>query len=162
MQVRPVRPCACSGDSLWESRTLTSRHPVDNLHNTAGDIALSLNNENGYSIVRDAGIRSGASFSCVSSRAWYIELPRWRWAELYCCVSELILRLLAKHTPSANSPLNLILKATDETPAGSTDAFLSTKLQYTKDEQGQDICLVKVNNEEEVGVMMGWERGISK
>ena len=98
----------------------------------------------------------------MSPRVWHIELPRWRKAKFYCYVAELILRLLAKHTPSANSPLNLILKATDETPAGSTDAFLSTKLQYTKDEQGQDICLVKVSDEEEVGVMMGWERGISK
>ena len=76
--------------------------------------------------------------------------------------AEILLRLLAKNTPAANSPLNLILKATDVTPAGSTDAFLSTKLEYTKDKHGQDICLVKVNDEEEVGVMMGWERGISK
>ena len=55
-----------------------------------------------------------------------------------------------------------MLKASDDTPAGSTEAFLATKLQYTKDEQGQDICLVRVNEEEEVGVMMGWERGISE
>ncbi|KAI0705002.1 S-adenosyl-L-methionine-dependent methyltransferase [Cerioporus squamosus] len=74
--------------------------------------------------------------------------------------SELLLTLLAKRAPAADSPLNLILKATDTTPAGSTDAFLSTKLEYTKDEHGQDICLVKVNDSEEVGVMMGWERGI--
>lgn len=32
---------------------------VDNLHNTAGDVALSLNNETCYRIIRDAGIRSG-------------------------------------------------------------------------------------------------------
>ncbi|KAM5531662.1 hypothetical protein V8D89_014651 [Ganoderma adspersum] len=104
---------------------------VDNLHNTAGDVALSLNNEKCYQIIRDAGIRS-----------------------------EVLLRLLAKKAPEASSPLNLILKATDSTPAGSTDAFLSTKLEYTKDEHGQDVCLVKVNDEEKVGVMMGWERGI--
>ena len=75
---------------------------------------------------------------------------------------EVLLRLLAKKAPEASSPLNLILKATDSTPAGSTDAFLSTKLEYTKDEHGQDVCLVKVNDEEKVGVMMGWERGISE
>lgn len=34
---------------------------VDNLHNTAGDIALSLNNDECYQIIRDAGIRSGLS-----------------------------------------------------------------------------------------------------
>ncbi|TBU33924.1 arginine methyl transferase [Dichomitus squalens] len=104
---------------------------VDNLHNTAGDVALSLNTENCYMMIRDAGIRS-----------------------------ELLLRLLSKNAPEANSPLSLILKATDTTPAGSTDAFLDTKLEYTKDENGQDICLVKVSDNEEVGVMMGWERGI--
>lgn len=32
---------------------------VDNLHCTAGDIALSLNNETCYQIIREAGIRSG-------------------------------------------------------------------------------------------------------
>lgn len=32
---------------------------VDNLHNTAADIALSMNNENCYKLIRDAGIRSG-------------------------------------------------------------------------------------------------------
>ncbi|KAI8968636.1 S-adenosyl-L-methionine-dependent methyltransferase [Trametes punicea] len=104
---------------------------VDNLHNTAGDIALSLNNERSYTIIRDAGIRS-----------------------------ELLLTLLQKRAPAADSPLDIILKATDTTPAGSTDAFLSTRLEYTKDEHGQDICLVKVGEQEEVGVMMGWERGI--
>ena len=43
---------------------LTSYSPspsfaVDNLHNTAADIALSMNNENGYRLIRDAGVRSG-------------------------------------------------------------------------------------------------------
>ncbi|CDO74448.1 hypothetical protein BN946_scf184979.g3 [Trametes cinnabarina] len=97
------------------------------------DVALSLNNEKCYTIVRDAGIRS-----------------------------ELLLTLLQKRAPAANSPLNIILKATDSTPAGSTDAFLSTRLEYTKDEHGQEICLVKVADQDEVGVMMGWERGISQ
>ena len=40
----------CSSSSLFE---------VDNLHNTAGDIALSMNNEKCYRVIRDAGIRSG-------------------------------------------------------------------------------------------------------
>ncbi|KAH9858826.1 hypothetical protein C2E23DRAFT_800271 [Lenzites betulinus] len=104
---------------------------VDNLHNTAGDVALSLNNEQCYTIIRDAGIRS-----------------------------ELLLTLLAKREPAATSPLSLILKATDTTPAGSTDAFLASRLEYTIDEHGQEICLVKVADQEEVGVMMGWERDI--
>lgn len=74
----------------------------------------------------------------------------------------MLLTLLSKRAPAASSPMSLILKATDTTPAGSTDAFLSTRLEYTTDEHGQEICLVKVADEEEVGVMMGWERGISE
>lgn len=35
--------------------------PVDNLGNGAGDIALSLNNEPCYALIRDAGLRSGVS-----------------------------------------------------------------------------------------------------
>jgi len=37
---------------------------VDYLKNTAGDIALSFNNAEIYSLIRDAGIRSGASPIC--------------------------------------------------------------------------------------------------
>lgn len=32
---------------------------VDNVGNTAGDIALSLNDQESYRIIRDAGLRSG-------------------------------------------------------------------------------------------------------
>ena len=47
-----------------ESLTSCSSFPssvVDNLHNTAADIALSVNNENCYRLIRDAGVRSGES-----------------------------------------------------------------------------------------------------
>lgn len=39
---------------------------------------------------------------------------------------------------------------------------MSSRLRFTTDEHGQEVCLVKVNEKEEVGVMMGWERGISE
>ncbi|KAI0699562.1 S-adenosyl-L-methionine-dependent methyltransferase [Cytidiella melzeri] len=104
---------------------------VDNLHNTPGDIALSMNNESIYALIRDAGIRS-----------------------------ELLLSLLASKELLLNSPLSLVLKATDTTAAGSTENYLTSPLRFTTDEYGQDICLLKINEEEEVGVMMGWERGI--
>lgn len=78
-------------------------------------------------------------------------------------LSELLLTLLSSRSPSSDSAVSHILKATDTSPAGSTDAFLASRLHFARDEQGQDICLVKVNEEEEeVGVMMGWERGISE
>ncbi|KAL4242833.1 RMT2/GAMT Methyltransferase [Abortiporus biennis] len=104
---------------------------VDNLHNSAGDISLSLNNESCYKIIRDAGIRS-----------------------------ELLLSLLSSKNPPSTSPLSLVLKATDTSAAGSTDTFLSSRLVYKADENEQEICLLRLDNEEEVGVMMGWERGL--
>ncbi|KAH8080253.1 S-adenosyl-L-methionine-dependent methyltransferase [Cristinia sonorae] len=106
---------------------------VDELHNTAADIALSLNNEECYTLIRDAGIRS-----------------------------ELLLTLLSSKNALAGSSLSLVLKATDETAAGDTDNFLASRLRYTRDEHGQEICLVSVSDSEDVGVMMGWERDIMK
>ena len=53
----------------------------------------------------------------------------------------------------------LILREKDTTATGSNTAFLQSKLRYTVDEHGQEICMLKVG-EEEVGVMMGWEKGI--
>ncbi|KAG7098635.1 hypothetical protein E1B28_000552 [Marasmius oreades] len=58
------------------------------------------------------------------------------------------------------SPANsLILNNPDQTAAGSTSTFLKSKLSFVTDDQGQEICVVKAENEE-IGVMMGWERGI--
>ncbi|KDQ57520.1 hypothetical protein JAAARDRAFT_129926 [Jaapia argillacea MUCL 33604] len=104
---------------------------VDNLQNTAGDIALSLNNETCYNIIRDAGIRSEMLLTLLASRS--IEMPTDR--------------------------SSLILKSTDTTAAGMLDAYLASPLKFTKDEHGQEICLLKIAGEE-VGVMMGWERPI--
>ncbi|PSR81140.1 hypothetical protein PHLCEN_2v6475 [Hermanssonia centrifuga] len=104
---------------------------VDNQHNSPGDIALSLNNEDCYTIIRDAGIRS-----------------------------ELLLTLLASRETLSNSPLSLVLKATDTTAAGSTESYLASRLRFKKDAHGQEICLLTLEDEDEVGVMMGWERGI--
>lgn len=45
---------------VFLSRTVAERGPpVDQLHNSAGDVALSMNNETIYTLIRDAGIRSG-------------------------------------------------------------------------------------------------------
>ncbi|KIK67353.1 hypothetical protein GYMLUDRAFT_37453 [Collybiopsis luxurians FD-317 M1] len=41
--------------------TISNRLIVDDLQNTAGDIALSFNNEEIYTIIRNAGIRAGES-----------------------------------------------------------------------------------------------------
>ncbi|KAI0313006.1 hypothetical protein OF83DRAFT_1066264 [Amylostereum chailletii] len=104
---------------------------VDNLGNSPGDIALSLNNEECYTLIRDAGLRS-----------------------------EIILQLLASHgDPPGLADDTIVLKAEDDTAMGSTAVFLSSRLRYTVDENGQEICMLK-SGEEEVGVMMGWEREI--
>ncbi|KAH9972414.1 arginine methyl transferase [Lactifluus volemus] len=105
--------------ALWNS--------ADDGGNTAGDIALSLNDEESYRAIRDAGIRS-----------------------------ELILQLLASHGAEADA---LVLKEVDDTVLGSTDKFLSSRLRFTIDVHGQEICLLQ-SNDIEIGVMMGWEREI--
>jgi len=70
---------------------------------------------------------------------------------------ELILHVLASHGAEADA---LVLKEEDDTALGSTDQFLSSHLRYTTDAHGQDICLLQSGGTE-IGVMMGWERGIS-
>ena len=54
---------------------------------------------------------------------------------------------------------NIVLQEKDDTAAGSNTAFLSSRLRFTKDEMGQDVCFVDAGGQE-VGVMMGWERKI--
>jgi hypothetical protein len=71
---------------------------------------------------------------------------------------ELLLGLLTKKGQVTESAL--VLKSMDTTAAGSLDTFLTTRLHYTKDANGQDICMVNTG-EGDVGVMMGWERNIS-
>ncbi|OAX43320.1 arginine methyl transferase [Rhizopogon vinicolor AM-OR11-026] len=104
---------------------------VDNLQNTAGDIALSLNDAACYTLIRDAGIRS-----------------------------EMLLTLLSSQTSLNPTPSSLVLQGTDNSAVASTDAFLSSHLRYTRDVHGQDICLLELDDGQEVGVMMGWERDI--
>ncbi len=117
-------------------------------------MALSLNDEESYCAIRDAGIRSGvfSFFFCVNLPFAEWMSPKTKWA----CV-ELILQLLASHGAEADA---LVLKEEDDTALGSTDKFLSSRLRYTTDAHGQDICLLQ-SGEAEIGVMMGWERGIS-
>ncbi|PAV18494.1 arginine methyl transferase [Pyrrhoderma noxium] len=105
---------------------------VDNLGNTAGDVALSLNNEGCYRAIRDTGLRSEYLLSHLSS----------------------------KKTSIASSS-NILLKSVDTTAAGSTDTFLHSQLRFITDANGQEICLVKAGDDE-IGVMMGWEREIMR
>jgi protein arginine N-methyltransferase 2 len=69
--------------------------------------------------------------------------------------------LLALLSSRSELPSSIFLKAEDDTAMGSTDAFLSSRLKYTRDKNGQEICLLEADGDQEVGVMMGWERGLS-
>ena len=73
-------------------------------------------------------------------------------------ILELLLTLLASRTSEQSS--SLVLKTADSTAIGSTNVFLSSQLQFTVDSHGQQICLLKTEDDD-VGVMMGWEHGIS-
>ncbi|TDL24307.1 arginine methyl transferase [Rickenella mellea] len=105
---------------------------VDNLGITAGDICLSLNNEPCYRIICDAGIRSEYMLSLLASRGLQ---------------------------PEAQS--SLLLRSNDATAAGSSSEFFSSRLRFTTDTNGQEICFVSAGGQE-IGVMMGWEREIMR
>lgn len=76
------------------------------------------------------------------------------------CCPELLLTLLASRATS-EPPSSLVLSNKDYSATGSTDAFLSSRLRFTADSYGQEICLLQTEDDE-VGVMMGWEHGISE
>ena len=61
---------------------------------------------------------------------------------------------------SSPSEGTLVLQTSDATAAGSTDEFLRSTLSFRVDEHGQEVCFV-MSGEDEVGVMMGWEKPIS-
>ena len=76
--------------------------------------------------------------------------------------TELLLGILSSRDAAfAKDSFSLILQSNDNTATGSTDVFLSSKLRFGVDAYGQEVCFVE-SNEEQVGVMMGWEREISK
>jgi protein arginine N-methyltransferase 2 len=57
-----TRSPACSSRICISKQNI----PVDGDGNTAGDISLSLNDEGSYRAIRDAGIRSGVFFTCLT------------------------------------------------------------------------------------------------
>ena len=54
----------------------------------------------------------------------------------------------------------LVLRNADATAAASTEKYLQSNLVFKEDKNGQHVCLVKAGDQE-VGVMMGWEKDIS-
>jgi protein arginine N-methyltransferase 2 len=70
--------------------------------------------------------------------------------------------LLTLLSSKSEAPSSLILKVEDDSALGSTDTFLKSKLRYIRDEHGQEICFLDAGNGEEIGVMMGWEKGLSE
>lgn len=77
-------------------------------------------------------------------------------------LTELLRALIASKSPLEEAPSSVIIRSDDTSPVASTDAFLSSHLRYTVDAKGQEICLLTLEDGEQVGVMMGWEREISK
>jgi len=71
--------------------------------------------------------------------------------------AELILQLLSSRGEEADA---LVLREVEDTALRSTGKFLSSRLKYVTDAHGQEICLLQ-DGDTEIGVMMGWERGIS-
>jgi protein arginine N-methyltransferase 2 len=73
--------------------------------------------------------------------------------------SEFLLRVLDQKEAALDT---LVLKARDHSVLGSNAEFLQSRLRFVKDVHGQEVCLARSDDGIEVGVMMGWERHISK
>lgn len=59
--------------------------------------------------------------------------------------------LSSSSEPETPSSEFMVLRSEDDTAAGSTDAFLASRLKFVKDENGQEICVVKAGDDE-IGV----------
>jgi protein arginine N-methyltransferase 2 len=73
--------------------------------------------------------------------------------------SEFLLRVLDQKEAALDS---LVIKASDQSALGSNAEFLRSRLRFIKDAHGQEICVTQLDDGTEVGVMMGWEKPISK
>ena len=83
-----------------------------------------------------------------------LELPLYSKGLLTVILVELLLDLFSPKPPL---PASTVLRAEDDTATGPTEASLSSKLHFTRDEHGQEVCLLRESNKE-AGVMMGLER----
>ncbi|KAF8324473.1 arginine methyl transferase [Cantharellus anzutake] len=106
---------------------------VDACGYNAGDVALSLNNEK------------------------FPNAPSDIQADPRCRHSDRIPPATLGSKSRGPSESQLILKSSEDSSAGSPSKFLASRLRFTKDNNGQEICLASLNGSEEVGVMMGWE-----
>lgn len=132
---------------------------VDACGNTAGDVALSLNDEECYRLIRDAGIRSEFLLHLLDTRA-QDEDEEMEEPSTISSIQDIGADSYSDTKGIKRRKGNtLVLRAEDSTPAGSTEAFLNAKLTFATNKQGQDLCLVD-SGSEQVGVMMGWERPI--
>ncbi|KAH0827809.1 arginine methyl transferase [Lanmaoa asiatica] len=109
----------------------------------------------------EEGALWNAGESLVSSPLQFSRRPRisgqpWKYGRRHRVVHE------QQRSSLIGTPSSLVIREGDASAAGSTDAFLASRLQYTKDAKGQEICLLKLEDGGEVGVMMGWEREIMR
>lgn len=72
--------------------------------------------------------------------------------------------LLGKQNSDADrnsiSAGTLLLRDNDLTAAASPATFLSSRMRFSTDINGQEICVISAGGDE-IGVMMGWERDLS-
>ncbi|KAK4694096.1 type IV protein arginine methyltransferase, partial [Phenoliferia sp. Uapishka_3] len=123
-----------SGNAVWSI--------TDNLGNTAGDLAYSLNEGDAYEALLAEGVRSELIKSAMEEAA--------------------------KASKTAATASDDEMDGDDEvegeedeaepklSTASDNETFLKSSLIFTTDKSGQEICVDKEGN----GVMMGWEKGI--
>lgn len=123
---------ACSPDL-----ELTLSEPFA-LSQTAGDLAYSMNHNEAYSFLLDEGIRAEMLKAALQAAA----SPS----------SE------EEEEDNEVDPMDSSKEVIKLSTASDNNTFLSSKLRFVTDEQGQEIAI----DEEGNGVMMGWEREIMR
>lgn len=119
------------GNAVWNL--------VDKLGYTAGDLAYSINDEITYEVLLEEGVR--------------VEMLKAAMAGLFNAESD--------DEEDEDEEVEMDggeQEKTKKSTAGDNATFLASKLVFTKDSNGQEVCLDSEGN----GVMMGWEKDIMR
>lgn len=109
------------GGAIWNA--------VDKWGRTAGEVCLSLGDEEGWSIIRNEGIRSGKSDLVEPGNLAYTLIA-----------TEMLHHALAG-TSSPDTTNNIVLRAEDKTSAGDNLVFLKSKLTWDVGKDGKERVL---------------------
>ncbi len=123
---------------------------IDNLGYTAGDISLSVNDQESYLLIRDEGLRTEMIIHALQPASSSGDEPADDIDDMDQDVSVDSEKVTDTATLTENG---MTLRNEDKSSAGDNMVFLQSKLVWEKGDDGVDRVLDGDGN----GVMMGWE-----